>query len=132
MLTDLHRSYATFELFLDFHHVLNGFVRSDFENVVIYACVAEATLRPHITPAAKDFDPETGFTGAISRLLVAERTGLPRETVRRKIAAMISRGLLRQAEHGFVAITPQSFAGNAREISAAVARYQNRLSTAQT
>lgn len=113
MLTDLHRSYATFELFLDFHHVLNGFVRSDFENVVIYACVAEAALRPHVTSAAKGFDPETGFTGAISRLLV-------------------SRGLLRQAEHGLVAITPQSFAGNAQAISAAVARYQNRLSTTQT
>ena len=130
MQTDLYRTYAAFELYLDFHYILHTYLQSDFENLVIYACVAEATLRPHVhgreVGAAQENAPELA-SGSISRLLVADRTGLPRETVRRKIGAMVSAGLLVPVARGSVATTPRPFNDPLKQFVASVARFQDRL-----
>jgi len=82
----------------------------DLEAFVIYLAVAcassggawrrlEAIVEPGPWPP-----PEAGFH-AISRRAIAASTGLPRETVRRKIAAFIDEGLL-IAQGSYVRIPP--------------------------
>lgn len=108
----------------------------DLESVLIYYCVSEATMRPLVLgdtpPEVMNMAlPPEQYRGSISRLLVADRVGLPRETVRRKIAALISSGLLAEDEEGRVRTTrnlaePHVQKGVA-DAHAAVMRYQARL-----
>ena len=126
---DVRRIYAAFELYLDLHYILHGFVQSDYENTIIYACIAEATLRPRVVRDGKPPAPlgASDGNGSISRLLVADRTGLPRETVRRKIGAMITSGMLVRVARSSVAISLRPFASNADDVGKAVARYHARV-----
>ena len=61
----------------------------DLERVLVMTCAAEAIMHPRVlaqsTPATarKMSKPAEAYRGSISRVLLAERTGLPRETVRR-------------------------------------------------
>lgn len=123
MVAEPHRTYAVFELFLDLHYVLHRFVDLDFDALVIYSCVAEAALRPAMTSAGAHGGKPSG---SISRLLVADKTGLPRETVRRKIEFMIRRGQLAQTDSGAVTLALHKFEQRA-EAHACVARYLRRL-----
>lgn len=92
--------FGMLELYLDLTHILRGNGELDLESLLIMVCAAEATMHPLLlsssTPAKArrlQKPPET-HRGSISRLLIAERTGLPRETVRRKVAALVSAGRL--------------------------------------
>jgi hypothetical protein len=125
----IQRAYAAFALYLDMLYVLQGAEKCDYEHIVIYACVAEATLRPHINGLSVDLDVPA-YSGAISRLLVADRVGLPRETVRRRISAMIADGLLVRKGRDLVAIRPMRFKSRDQDICAAVERYKQRVGTA--
>lgn len=92
--------FGLLELYLDLTHIVRGKGDLDLESVLIMICAAEATMHPLIldrtTPASvrKMTKPPEEYRGSISRVLLAERTGLPRETVRRKVAALVAAGRL--------------------------------------
>jgi hypothetical protein len=129
--------FALLELYLDLTHIVRGTGDLDLESVLIMICAAEATMHPLIlaesTPptARKMSKPPEEFRGSISRVLLAERTGLPRETVRRKIAALVAAGRL--IEDGSRRIrTPPNLADRSlqrlgEEAFAAVERYRERV-----
>lgn len=94
-------NFAGVELILDLLHYVRGFYGDvDMESLVILLCVSDATMRPFM------LDPETPQTtinartppnairGSISRRLISDKTGLPRETVRRRVAELAKRGLV--------------------------------------
>ena len=104
------QTFAVVELLLDMIYAARSVAPFDLESVLIYYCVSEATMRPLVLgdtpPEVMNMPlPPEQYRGSISRLLVADRVGLPRETVRRKIAAMISSGLLTEDEEGRVRTT---------------------------
>jgi len=129
--------YAALELALDLWHITRSSTAVDPESLMIYLCVTEATMRPLVLgadsppEALASIHPAEDYRGSISRLLVADRLGLPRETVRRKIKAMVKTGLLMQDDEGRVRVVsrleePGVIAAPA-EIHAAVLRYHERL-----
>ena len=131
------RTYASMELFLDILHAVRGLVDLDFESIAIFVCVGEATMRPLLA------DPELvarlvheaaapeSARGSITMLLVADRLGLPRETVRRKVKNLISLGLLFEDEKGRIRSTPMfdnpKMAETMKAVQDAVRRYHERL-----
>lgn len=131
------RTYAAAELFLDMLHAVRKLVDVDLETIAIYVCVAEATIRPVMVDprrvaelAEVDVAPEE-LRGAITMLLVSDRLGMPRETVRRKVKQLITMGLLYQDDKGRVRSTPTFHEPKMGEavnaINDAVRRYHERL-----
>ncbi len=131
------RTYASVELFLDMLHAVRKLVDIDLESIAIYICVAEATIRPVVADPRKvaelaevEVAPED-LRGSITMLLVSDRLGMPRETVRRKVKQLITMGLLYQDEKGRVRSTPTFHeprtAQSVKAISDAVRRYHERL-----
>jgi hypothetical protein len=94
------RTYAAVELLLDVIYTARSIGNLDPEQMLIYFCISEATIRPMVlnpeTPreVLDSPTPPDQYRGSISRLLVADRLGLPRETVRRKIKKLLEMGLL--------------------------------------
>jgi hypothetical protein len=129
--------YAALELLLDVWHVARASTAVDPESLMIYLCIMEATMRPLVLGAERPAEvltsvhPDEAYRGSISRLLVAERLDLPRETVRRKITAMVKAGLLMQDKEGRVRVvsrlTEARVAAAPAEVHAAVQRYHQRL-----
>jgi hypothetical protein len=95
-----YRAFAGIELLLDLLHSSRSVFQVDLESLLIYLCVAEATMRPlMLTPnvpaeVLSQAQPPEDYRGVISRLLVSDRTGLARETVRRKVKILLEMGLL--------------------------------------
>ena len=95
-------TFAANELLLDLLYLLQSYCKQDLESVAILLCVTDATMRPFMTggPVAPEVlvaeRPSEAIRGAISRRMIADKTGLSRETVRRKT--------LELAEAGFVLI----------------------------
>jgi hypothetical protein len=129
--------FAALELALDVWHIARSSTAVDPESLMIYLCVTEATMRPLVLDGASppevltSIHPAEEYRGSISRLLVADKLGLPRETVRRKIKTMVKNGLLMQDDEGRVRVIsrlaePKALAAPA-EIHAAVLRYHERL-----
>lgn len=93
-------AFAITELSLDLLHEYREIFDVDIECVLILMCVNEATMRPllldPLTPkeALTALNPPPESRGAISRLMVADKTGLPRETVRRKIKRLAKAGYI--------------------------------------
>lgn len=131
------RAFAAVELLLDINYVGQSLVQSDYESTMIYFCVAEATMRPFVLNRdnmqayENDPTPPEHLRGSISRLLIADRTGLPRETVRRKANALVKSGLLFEDEAGRLRSKPNlgepSIQNAVNDVYAAVARYNARL-----
>lgn len=130
------QTFAVVELFLDLVYAARAVAPLDLESVLIYYCVSEATMRPLLLgdtpPEILDMpEPPEEFRGSISRLLVADRVGLPRETVRRKIAALITAGLLAEDAEGRVRTTRNLGQPHVQkavmDAHAAVVRYNARL-----
>lgn len=131
------RTYASAELFLDMLHAVRKLVDVDLESIAIYVCVAEATMRPVVAdPRRVDELAEVAVAseelrGSITMLLVSDRLGMPRETVRRKVKQLIKTGLLYQDDKGRVRSTPTfhepKMAESVKAISDAVRRYHERL-----
>ncbi len=138
MLRDLRpRTYASIELFLDMLHAVRTLVDIDLESIAIYVCVAEATVRPVVADPGRvaeladlEVAPED-LRGSITMLLVSDRLGMPRETVRRKVKQLIEHGLLYQDDKGRVRSTPNFHDPKMSEcveaIGDAVRRYHERL-----
>lgn len=131
------RAFAAIELFLDLNHVARSLIDADLESILIWFSITEATLRPlmldNTVPAARKLakKPPSGDLGTISRLHIADRTGLPRETVRRKINALLEAGLVAEERPGRIRTVLDITAPHVRDsITAsfkAVGRYQQRL-----
>jgi hypothetical protein len=132
------RTYAASELFLD----MLWSVRSragdlDLETLLIFLVVNEASMRPLVVgPQAKrefinDPLPPAHARGAISRAAIADKTMLPRETVRRKVNQLIELGLFAERKDGEVQAVPRlgeiMFQTIGDECHAAVERYHLRL-----
>lgn len=106
------KTYAAMELVLDILHSARSFVPTDLESIAIYVCVGEATMRPVLANPAKVKELETvdrapeELRGSITMLQVADRLGMPRETVRRKVKQLIEKGLLYADEKGRIRSTP--------------------------
>lgn len=118
-------------------HLLREATGLDHESIMIFCAINEATMRPLLVgPGAllQDMDlaePSDAIRGSISRLAVADVTGLPRETVRRKIKRLLDAGILVEAHNGEVRpnrdlMNPQ-WQRVADQGFAAVQRYDKRL-----
>ncbi len=88
------------ELVLELLFLLQSHYRLDLDSILVLLCVSDATMRPLMQkvdddPSLLDIArPSEALRGSISRMMVADKTGLPRETVRRKAIALVSRGYL--------------------------------------
>lgn len=131
------KTYAAAELFLDLHYFVSRLAKADCESLAIYVCIAEATMRPVVRNrvladriATASVAPEES-RGSISMLLIADRLGLPRETVRRKVKKLVASGLAYQDAEGRIRTTPNLDETHVQEaiegIHAAVGRYRDRL-----
>lgn len=132
------RTYAGNELLLD----LLWSVRSrlsdlDLEMLLILLIVNEATMRPFLAVAKprldwmRAIDLPDGARGAISRVSIADKAFLPRETVRRKVNQLIETGVLRERKDGEIQsvfkLDDPSFQAIGDECHQAVERYHERL-----
>lgn len=102
------RALAGVELVLDLMHLLREASGLDHESIMISCALNAAAMRPllfdpNVPADARDLAvPPNEARGSISRLAIADVTGLPRETVRRKINHMIEQGLVEDDGHGRV------------------------------
>lgn len=130
-------AYAGIELMLDMIYTARQRAPIDLESLLIYLTVSEATMRPLLLDPATPPDvlelaePPEQYRGSITRVLVADRLALPRETVRRKVQKLLKLGLIHEDEEGRVRTT-RNFADAAiqswvRDSFAAVQRYDARL-----
>jgi hypothetical protein len=130
--------FATLELFLDLQHSIRArFPDMDLESLLICCVANEAAMRrllvgPHARPdLLNDPSPPDETRGSISRNLIAERTGLARETVRRKVNQLIEAGILYELNQGEVRPVPMLvnpvFQTIAQECLASVRRFDARL-----
>lgn len=131
-------AFAATELVLDIFHTLTTHYQLDLEAIWILTVVGHETMRPWILDpalAAKHMTEERVpdmVRGSISRLMVADRTGLPRETVRRRIAELSAAGFITLDEKGYVRLTGDkvtgaAYQGGVAEIYFAVERYRKRI-----
>lgn len=133
------RSYAfsNVELMLDLVYASRVGPKLDLESMFIYLTVSEATMRPLILDPSTPpeilelVEPPEQYRGSITCLLVSDRIGMPRETVRRKIQKMIEDGLLAEDAEGRIRTTRNFGDGNGQEWArltfAAVQRHDQRL-----
>lgn len=131
-------TYAGIELLLDLLHYARQLAPdADLESLFIILCVTEATMRPFMLDPSKRRQlislegPPQQHQGSISRRLISDKTGLPRETVRRKVADLADAGHLVIDAHGRVsaryrlsAPAVQAALGQAHK---AAQRYMQRL-----
>lgn len=109
----------------------------DLETLLIFLVVNEAAMRPLLVGPNARADlidhphPPDEARGSISRNLIADRTGLSRETVRRKVNQLIGAGLFTETREGEVRPMPMLsetvFQQIADESYNAVRRYDARL-----
>ena len=93
-------TFGLTELMLDLNYVLQSQLKVDLESMQIVLCVNEATMRPLMLDPTMPADvlsaekPANEFRGSISRRNIADKTGISRETVRRKVAELAALGLV--------------------------------------
>ena len=98
-------SFACLSLLRVMHEAIRCY-EGDLEAFVIYVSVACASTggamrAPHFLAQPLDSPPlPDTFHRPVSRRAIAASTGLPRETVRRKIAQLVERGLLVEEGRG--------------------------------
>jgi len=98
-------------------HELIGFMRKaygeDLESALIMICVSDATMQSYMPGAKPDSEVirkdkrDEAVRGSISRRMIADKTGLPRETVRRKVARLVACNYLYVDESGAIRATPR-------------------------
>ena len=131
------RALAGVELVLDLMHLLREASGFDHESIIISCALNAAAMRPLLFGPTAPEDardlavPPNETRGSISRLSIADVTGLPRETVRRKINRMIEQGLVEEDEQGRVQPARQLAEPRWQSIAdqgfAAVQRYDRKL-----
>jgi biotin operon repressor len=131
------RAYAGVELLLDLMHILREATGLDHESIIIACAVNQATMRSLLVGPKAPLEymevesPPDEYRAAISRSSVAEITGIPRETVRRKINHLIKIGMLVESEPGHVRPITDLANPTWRKVAddgfAAVKRFNRRL-----
>lgn len=102
------RVYSSVALLLDLMHIAREATALDHESIMIACAVNEYSMRPLLAGPGAPLDlvdlaePPEEFRAGITRMAVAEITGLPRETVRRKINILIESGWLFEDPDGNV------------------------------
>lgn len=102
------QAYAVLDLLLTLVELARDTTELDYDATFIRLIVAEATMHPLMSGPKKRSELVSwpvlpnSLRGDISRVLIAERANLPRETVRRKVNALIDAGKLQDAGHGKV------------------------------
>lgn len=93
-------AFAAVELLLGLMAIAKNLASVECETILIYLVVTEATMRPLMGVESERFEvtdlaraPEES-RGSATRRYVANRLGLARESVRRKIKTLIEAGLL--------------------------------------
>ena len=94
-------NFAGIELLLDLLYYVRAFYGDvDLETLLILLCVSDATMRPFMLDSAQAQNvmqlpkPPDEIRGSISRRAIADKTGLPRETVRRKVLELVEKGMV--------------------------------------
>ena len=102
------QAYALIDLLLTLVELAREHTELDTDAMLIRMVIAEATMHPLVVSQRTRSEimdwpelPES-VRGSISRVLIAERANLPRETVRRKVNALIKEGMVEEAGHGKV------------------------------
>jgi hypothetical protein len=124
--------YLLFEVLQEARNFYRGL---EIEEIVILICAAEATMRPIVVSENESLlraeFPADEDRGWISRRLIAERTGLPRETVRRKVQRLVDRALLEVDDEGRVRsiqlLSDAGLAQNLENVRLMVGRYLKRV-----
>jgi len=133
-------AFAATELMLDLFYTATKYYKLDLEAIWILMVIGHETMRPWILDpglAAKhmtDARVPNSVRGSISRLMVADRTGLPRETVRRRIAELSAAGFVTSDEKGNVRlagdrVVQPAFQQSVADVYSAVERYRKRLAS---
>lgn len=131
-------AFAASELVLDLFYTLTKFYQLDLEAIWILTVIGHETMRPWISDPAlatkhmTDTRVPDAVRGSISRLMVADRTGLPRETVRRRIAELVAAGLVATDDKGNVRLAGDkvvlpAYQQSVTDVYSAVERYRKRL-----
>lgn len=132
-------NFAGIELLLDLlYYVRNFYGDVDLETLLVLLCVSDATMRPFMLDALQAQKvmplpkPPDDIRGSISRRAIADKTGLPRETVRRKTLELTEKGFLMVDANDRVRISygltdPRAWQ-SAEQAHRAVLRYLDRLS----
>lgn len=131
-------AFAATGLTLDLLYLLQKQYNMDLESILIVLCVVEASMRPFMSSPVIDHElltvvhPPESIRGSITRLMISDKTGLPRETVRRKCNALIASGYLFLDEEDKLRVRPQFGDAGTNEtleaIHAAVRRYEATVS----
>ena len=105
-------NFAGIELTLDLIHCVRQFYGDvDMDSLLVLLYVSDATMRPFMATNApgaaimQTKTPPDQIRGSISRRLIADKTGLPRETVRRKVAELAKKGHILVDDEGRVRIS---------------------------
>jgi len=102
------RALAGVELVLGLMHLLREASGLEHDSIMISCALNAAAMQPLLFDPAAPQDahdmamPPNEARGSISRLALSEVTGLPRETVRRKMNRMIEHGLVEEEGHGCI------------------------------
>jgi len=131
------RALAGVELVLGLMHLLREASGLEHDSIMIRCALNAAAMRPLLFDPAVPEDardlavPPNEARGSISRLALSEVTGLPRETVRRKINRMIEQGLVEEDGHGCIRparrLADPRWQSIADQGFAAVQRYDRKL-----
>lgn len=87
----------------------------DLESALIMICVSDATMQKFMPNAKPGSDLlrrellDESIRGSISRRMIADKTGLPRETVRRKVGQLIAKNYLYIDGAGAIRATPRMY-----------------------
>lgn len=90
--------YAFVEFLVDHLTDLSRFYRGDFEQILVLAIIGQRRLHARRTAADEGRSSDDAVTITASRL--SDVTGIPRETVRRKLALMRDKGWVAQGADG--------------------------------
>lgn len=106
-------TFGLVELMFDLTFFSRELYGDDLDCALIVVCVCHATMRPFMEAVGHDTkmlciqSPPEELRGSISRRMIAEKTGIARETVRRKVAMLIDDGLLIADDEDGVRIVPK-------------------------
>lgn len=106
-------AFGLVELLFDLTFFIRELYGDDLDCALIMICANEATMRPFMEktgagdPVLGVRAPPEAIRGSISRRMIAEKTGIARETVRRKVAHLIDIGLLISDEEDGVRVVPR-------------------------
>lgn len=125
-------------LMLDLLRTYSKALGHDAESIWILLYVTQQSMQPFLLDPAQarawSAAPVVSdeVRGWVSRRAVAEGTGLPRETVRRKMAVLCRDGLLVEDEFGRIRVRSDGWTMDdlkyfAGEIATAVDRYERRM-----